>query len=34
MNVKNGDILLADLDKDNGKIKFTLKEKTKEKSEA
>src|SRR5580692_7664503 len=34
MNIKNGDVLIADLDKENSKIKFTLKEKTKEKSEA
>ncbi len=34
MNVKNGDILIADLDKENSKIKFSLKEKAKEKSEA
>ena len=34
MNIKNGDILIADLDKENSKIKFSLKEKTKEKSEA
>jgi ATP-dependent Clp protease ATP-binding subunit ClpC len=27
MNIKNGDILIADLDKENSKIKFTLKEK-------
>ncbi|HMC87711.1 MAG TPA: ATP-dependent Clp protease ATP-binding subunit, partial [Chitinophagaceae bacterium] len=34
MSIKNGDILIADLDKDNSKIKFTLKEKEIEKSEA
>jgi ATP-dependent Clp protease ATP-binding subunit ClpC len=34
MSIKNGDILIADLDKENGKIKFTLKEKEIEKSEA
>src|SRR5579859_8124858 len=34
MNIKNGDILIADLDKENSKIKFSLKEKAKEKSEA
>ena len=34
MSVKDGDTLIADLDKENSKIKFTLKEKTKEKSEA
>src|SRR6201991_2023604 len=34
MNIKNGDVLIADLDKENSKIKFTLKEKAKEKSEA
>ncbi|HVU56710.1 MAG TPA: ATP-dependent Clp protease ATP-binding subunit, partial [Puia sp.] len=34
MSIKNGDVLVADLDKENAKIRFTLKEKTKEKSEA
>src|SRR6195952_4425617 len=34
MNVKQGDILVADLDKENSKIKFSLKEKEIEKSEA
>ncbi|MDP4254715.1 MAG: ATP-dependent Clp protease ATP-binding subunit, partial [Bacteroidota bacterium] len=34
MNIKNGDVLIADLDKENSKIRFTLKEKAKEKSEA
>jgi ATP-dependent Clp protease ATP-binding subunit ClpC len=34
MNIKNGDVLVADLDKELSKIKFSLKEKTKEKSEA
>ncbi|HTE11322.1 MAG TPA: ATP-dependent Clp protease ATP-binding subunit [Chitinophagaceae bacterium] len=34
MSVKNGDILIADLDKENSKIKFSLKEKEIEKSEA
>ena len=34
MSIKNGDILIADLDKENSKIKFTLKEKEIEKSEA
>jgi ATP-dependent Clp protease ATP-binding subunit ClpC len=34
MNVKNGDVLIAEFDKENSKIKFTLKEKEKEKSEA
>ena len=34
MNIKNGDVLVADLDKELSKIKFTLKEKAKEKSEA
>jgi ATP-dependent Clp protease ATP-binding subunit ClpC len=34
MSIKNGDVLIADLDKENSKIKFTLKEKEKEKSEA
>ena len=33
MNIKNGDVLIADLDKENSKIKFTLKEKEKEASE-
>ena len=33
MNIKNGDILIADLDKENSKIRFTLKEHTKEKTE-
>ena len=34
MNIKNGDVLVAGLDKENAKISFTLKEKEKEKSEA
>jgi len=34
MNIKNGDVLVADLDKENAKIKFSLKEKEIEKSEA
>ena len=34
MSIKNGDILIADLDKEQSKIKFTLKEKEIEKSEA
>ena len=34
MSIKNGDILIADLDKENSKIKFSLKEKEIEKSEA
>ncbi len=34
MSIKNGDVLIADLDKENAKIKFTLKEKEIEKSEA
>jgi len=33
MSIKNGDILIADLDKENAKIKFSLKERAKEKSE-
>src|SRR6195952_1220248 len=33
MTIKNGDVLIADLDKEAQKIRFTLKEKTKEKSE-
>lgn len=34
MSIKEGDVLIADLDKENSKIKFSLKEKAKEKSEA
>jgi ATP-dependent Clp protease ATP-binding subunit ClpC len=34
MSIKNGDVLIADLDKENAKIRFSLKEKAKEKSEA
>src|SRR6201986_2330059 len=34
MNIKNGDVLIAELDKENSRIRFSLKEKTKEKSEA
>ena len=34
MSIKNGDILVAGLDKENSKIKFSLKEKEIEKSEA
>ena len=30
MNIKAGDVLIADLDKENSKIKFTLKEPKKE----
>jgi ATP-dependent Clp protease ATP-binding subunit ClpC len=33
MSVKNGDVLIADLDKENSKIKFSLQEKSKQKSE-
>jgi ATP-dependent Clp protease ATP-binding subunit ClpC len=33
MNIKNGDIMIADLDKVESKIKFTLKEKEKETTE-
>jgi hypothetical protein len=33
MRIKNGDIMIADLDKVESKIKFTLKEKEKEASE-
>ena len=34
MQIKQGDILIADLDKENSKLKFTLKEKKEEKSKA
>ncbi len=34
MSIKEGDVLVADLDKENSKIKFSIKEKAKEKSEA
>jgi ATP-dependent Clp protease ATP-binding subunit ClpC len=34
MQIKQGDVLVADLDKENSKLKFTLKEKKEEKSEA
>jgi ATP-dependent Clp protease ATP-binding subunit ClpC len=34
MNVKAGDILLADLDKENGKLFFTLKNSVEEESRA
>ena len=34
MNIKNGDVLIADLDKEHSKIKFSLGEKEKQKSEA
>ncbi len=34
MSIKNGDVLIADLDKESARIKFTLKEKEIEKSEA
>jgi ATP-dependent Clp protease ATP-binding subunit ClpC len=34
MQVKQGDILIADLDKENQKIKFTLKQGKEEKSKA
>jgi ATP-dependent Clp protease ATP-binding subunit ClpC len=33
MNIKNGDILVADLDKESQKIRFTLKESSSKKSE-
>jgi ATP-dependent Clp protease ATP-binding subunit ClpC len=33
MSIKNGDVMIADLDKAESKIKFTLKEKQKEASE-
>jgi len=33
LNIKNGDVMIADLDKAESKIKFTLKEKEKEASE-
>ena len=33
MNIKNGDVMIADLDKVESKIKFTLKEKEKEATE-
>lgn len=34
MSIKNGDVLIADFDKENARIKFSLKEKEIEKSEA
>jgi ATP-dependent Clp protease ATP-binding subunit ClpC len=34
MSIKEGDVLIADFDKENAKIRFTLKEKEKQKSEA
>ncbi len=34
MNIKNGDVMIADLDKENSKIKFSLKKREAEKSEA
>jgi ATP-dependent Clp protease ATP-binding subunit ClpC len=34
MNIKNGDVLIGDLDKENSKIKFSLKQREAEKSEA
>jgi ATP-dependent Clp protease ATP-binding subunit ClpC len=34
MSIKNGDVLVAELDKENSKIKFSLKEKEIEKTEA
>ncbi len=34
MSIKEGDVLVADFDKENAKIRFTLKEKEKQKSEA
>ncbi len=34
MSIKNGDVLIADLDKENSRIRFSLKEKEKAKSEA
>ncbi len=34
MNIKQGDIMIADLNEEKSKIQFTLKEPTKEKSEA
>jgi ATP-dependent Clp protease ATP-binding subunit ClpC len=33
MSIKNGDVMIADLDKVESKIKFTLKEKEKEATE-
>jgi ATP-dependent Clp protease ATP-binding subunit ClpC len=33
MSIKNGDSMIADLDKEQGKIRFTFKEKEKEASE-
>jgi ATP-dependent Clp protease ATP-binding subunit ClpC len=33
MNIKNGDVMIADLDKAESKLKFTLKEKEKEASQ-
>jgi ATP-dependent Clp protease ATP-binding subunit ClpC len=33
MTIKEGDVLIADLDKENSKIRFSFKERTKEKSE-
>jgi ATP-dependent Clp protease ATP-binding subunit ClpC len=34
LNIKQGDTMIADLDEDKSKIKFSLKAPTKEKSEA
>jgi ATP-dependent Clp protease ATP-binding subunit ClpC len=34
MQIKNGDVLLADLDKENMKIRFTLKEQIEEKEQS
>jgi ATP-dependent Clp protease ATP-binding subunit ClpC len=34
LNIKPGDVLIADLDKEQSKLRFTLKESAKEKSEA
>ena len=33
MSIKNGDVMIADLDKEESKIRFTLKEKEKEATE-
>ena len=34
MSIKQGDVLVADLDKENSKLKFSFKERAKEKSQA
>jgi ATP-dependent Clp protease ATP-binding subunit ClpC len=34
MHIKQGDVLVADLDKENNRLKFTVKEKKEEKSKA